>query len=120
MSLDILELPSVRLKGNAPPPFPLPQDSAQQTMLLLWLIELHLNDVKSEVKEKTRRELQAEFRQFLASPFLKVRGRGGGRRGVAHLPSLLLRTVWKRIRRPFTIFSQVMVRWKMWCTLPTS
>ncbi|KAL5480112.1 hypothetical protein EMCRGX_G023734 [Ephydatia muelleri] len=49
------------------------KDSAQQTMLLLWLIELHLNDVKSEVKEKTRRELQAEFRQFLASPFLKDR-----------------------------------------------
>ena len=81
-----LELPSVRLKDNAPPPFPLPQDSAQQTMLLLWLIELHLNDLKSEVKEKTRRELQAEFRQFLASPFLKVRGRGGREEGCGSSP----------------------------------
>ena len=67
-------------KIDAPPPFPLPQDSAQQTMLLLWLIELHLNDMKSEVKETSRRELH----QFLTLPFLKVRDRregGGGREG---------------------------------------
>ena len=65
-----------------------PQDSAQQTMLLLWLVELYLNDLKSEGKEKERRDLQSAFHQFLATPSLQVRGSGGGEEeglgGLAH------------------------------------
>ena len=57
-----------------PPSFP--QNSAQQTMLTTWLIELYVNDL-GNLRDKEQFEdykaLQDKFHQFLATPSLQVR-----------------------------------------------
>ncbi|KAJ7357587.1 Vacuolar protein sorting-associated protein 18 like protein [Desmophyllum pertusum] len=51
------------------------QDKTQTTMLIMWLIELYLNDLgslKEEGSQAKHEDLEEEFRKFLAQTKVKV------------------------------------------------
>ena len=51
------------------------KDKTQMTMLIMWLIELYLNDLgslKEAGAKAKRKDLQEEFRKFLAQTKVKV------------------------------------------------
>ena len=58
------------------------KDKTQMTMLIMWLIELYLNDLgtlKEEGSSGKREDLEEEFRKFLAQTKVKVSGTKGQR-----------------------------------------